>query len=204
MNSITNKPTVPQVLPKNEERKTTQITENEKNLNLENNEREKIYFLINELIKNINELKSENSKISKMLNESNSDINEDTSEEIKRISIERDKFKALAVEKLKDNILNDIKKEFPNITIKSIDELPEDFHRLVFAKVSPAVAYRVVCESKTAKDKSANKPALMGEINQNSESEKDYYSPAEVDKLTKKQLSNPKIMDTVMKSMLKW
>ena len=44
----------------------------------------------------------------------------------------------------------------------------------------------------------------MGEINSNSEKEKEFYSSQEVDKLTKKQLSNPKIMNAVMKSMLKW
>ena len=36
------------------------------------------------------------------------------------------------------------------------------------------------------------------------EKEKDFYTSAEVDKLTKKQLSNPKVMETVLKSMLKW
>lgn len=112
---------------------------------------------------------------------------------------ENEAYKKLAVQRIKDIIFNKVKEEYPDIEFNSFEEFPEDFHRLVCAKVSPGTAYRVTVGKTDSK-----KPKSMGKVNENSESQRDFYTSKEVDKLTKKQLSNPKIMETVMKSMLRW
>ena len=48
-------------------------------------------------------------------------------------------------------------------------------------------------------------PEKIGSLkNGSTQSEKEYYTPEEVDKLTDKELSDPKIFERVRKSMLKW
>lgn len=122
-------------------------------------------------------------------------------EDIQTIISERDGFKKLALAKIKDMIFEKVKQEYPEVEYTSIDEFPEEFHRLVCAKIPPEIAYKVILETK---EKGEKVPASMGKINSESEGEKEFYTSLEADKLTKKQLSNPKVMEAVMKSMLKW
>lgn len=57
--------------------------------------------------------------------------------------------------------------------------------------------------TKTTKPKEEKKP--IGSMTSNApDKTKDYYSPDEVDNLTDKDLDNPKVMEVVRKSMLKW
>ncbi len=203
--AIKNQNVIPQVLP---EKKASASSAK---VPVGNEKIEVVKRLYNDYITLKNQLqalKAENDRLLRLVSENFSGKEhsfENTSardEMIKNIISERDKYKALAVQKIKENILDEIKKEFSDVKILSVDELPKEFHKLVGAGVSPVVSYKVILESeKTKKDKA---PASMGEINTNSEKEKEFYSSAEVDKLTKKQLSNPKIMNAVMKSMLKW
>ncbi len=202
---LENKNNVPQVLPENK------LVNSSADENVENKKAEVVKRLYNDYLtlKNrVEELQTENERLIKLVSENFSGKEhsfENTysrDEMIKNIISERDKYKALAVQKIKENILDEIKKEYNDVKILSVDELPKEFHKLVGAGVSPVVSYKVILESEAAKkDK---EPASMGAINTNSEKEKEFYSSAEVDKLTKKQLSNPKIMNAVMKSMLKW
>ncbi len=196
---------VPQVLPENRK-----IGENgEKSIEAERNEAVKrLYNDYVLLKKQLDALKGENERLLKLVSEKfsgkeNSFENTASKDEmIKNIISERDRYKALAVQKIKENILDEIKKEYSDAKLISIDELPKEFHKLIGAGISPALSYKVILENE--KVKNDKKPASMGEINAVSENEKEFYSSAEVDKLTKKQLSNPKIMNAVMKSMLKW
>lgn len=118
---------------------------------------------------------------------------------IKKLVRENESYKKLALDRIKDIIISKVRAEFPDMKYNSFEDFPEEFHRLVCAHVSPETAYRVTIENKDGK-----KPKAMGKVNENSESEKDFYTSKEADKLTKKQLSNPKVMEAVMKSMLKW
>ncbi|MEG0570902.1 MAG: hypothetical protein RR497_04570 [Oscillospiraceae bacterium] len=47
-------------------------------------------------------------------------------------------------------------------------------------------------------------PPQLGAVNELSDVQKDFYTPEEVDKLTDRDLSNPKIMKRVQYSMTKW
>jgi len=200
--TIKNTNVVPQVLP---EKKVINEAENKVD------EKEVVKRLYNDYItlkKQLEVLKGENERLMKLVSENffgkeNSFENSDSRDEmIKKIIRERDRYKTLAIAKIKENILDEIKKEYSDVKILSVDELPKEFHKLVGAGISPVLSYKVILESEEMKKDKA--PSSMGEMNTNSEKEKEFYSSSEVDKLTKKQLSNPKIMNAVMKSMLKW
>ena len=54
------------------------------------------------------------------------------------------------------------------------------------------------------KDEKPNQfPQDIGAVNSSSSKEKDFYTSAEIDKLTSKELDDPKIFDRVMKSLAK-
>ena len=157
-----------------------------------------VYFLK----KSVEKLQENNNMLSQLIsvNLSNSESEVTPNEALlKKLMHENQAYKQLAVQRIKDVIYSKVKSEFPDVEFNSFEEFPEEFHRLVCARVSPGVAYRVV-SGKAEK----GKPASIGKVNENSEKERDFYTSKEVDKLTKKQLSNPKVMETVLKSMLKW
>ena len=207
-NAVENKNKIPQVLPEKIEKKISAPSENEISDNKKDEVVKRLYNDYITLKQKLEELETENDRLLKLVSENFSKKEHSFENSFKRDELinniinERDKYKALAVQKIKENILDEIKKEFSDVKILSIDELPKEFHKLVGAGISPLVSYKVILENETRKKD--NKPASMGEINSNSEKEKEFYSSQEVDKLTKKQLSNPKIMNAVMKSMLKW
>lgn len=199
------KKNVSQVMPENKNEMPAMNTANVEN------KRSDIVGLMNEfyaLKQQVGRMQNENEKLKELVSMNFSakenGFEETAAEEnkIKNLIMERDRYKALAIERIKDNILREIKNEYPDAKINSVDELPKGFHALIRAKVEPALAYRVVMEREKTKNEKI--PSSMGSINAQSEKDKEFYSSAEVDKLTKKQLSDPKIMNTVMKSMLKW
>lgn len=118
---------------------------------------------------------------------------------LKKLMKENEDYKRLAVQRIKDIVYNKVKEEYPDVSYNCFEEFPEEFHRLVCARVSPATAYKVVSSKK-----SGGKLENMGKVASDGEGEKEFYSSKEVDKLSKKQLSNPKVMENVLKSMLKW
>lgn len=109
-------------------------------------------------------------------------------------------YKSLAIEKLMEDDLKKIQSVYPEV--KSLNELGEDFLKAMSAADrDPIIAYEVI---KLKKDREIKKPPEIGGVNQSSQKEKDFYTSAEVDKLTDKDYDNPKIMEIVRKSMSKW
>lgn len=82
-------------------------------------------------------------------------------------------------------------------SVQSLEELGEDFAKLIAAGVSAKVAYNACAESK----KPASKPASPGPIGQTDNKEAEYYSSKELDALTKKDLEDPKIFAKAMASL---
>ena len=183
------------------ETETKKVSENEKENIAEKRRSELTKMLIGEmqsLRDSVEKIKKDNEMLAQLFQapqNSNS-----SNEQLKKLMQEKEAYKKLAVERIKDMIFSKVKESFPDVTYSSLEDFPEEFHRLVCAKVSPEIAYKVTLDSKNEK----SVPASIGKINANSEQERDFYTSSEVDKLTKKQLSNPKIMNTVLKSMLKW
>lgn len=171
-------------------------SEEEKRKNLTDALVREIYYLK----ESVEKLKANNNMLHELISVNMENTGKTPKEAlISKLMQENEVYKKLAVQRIKDIIYNKVKEEYPDVTYNSFEEFPEDFHRLVCARVSPGTAYKVV--SSKLKEK---KPEDMGKVNGNSDKERDFYSSKEVDKLTKKQLSNPKVMETVLKSMLKW
>lgn len=110
-------------------------------------------------------------------------------------------YKKLAIEKLMADDLRTLQEVYPEV--KSFDEVGEEFMNLLTATHDPILAYEAV-KAKEAKTKKTPPPE-MGSVGSTAGKEKDFYTSAEVDKLTASDYdNNPKLYDIVRKSMLKW
>ena len=123
--------------------------------------------------------------------------------EKEELQSEIEMYKSLAIQKLMADDLAAIQKVYPEV--KDLNELGEEFFSTLKALGEgrdPVLAYEIIKAKKEATTKKA--PPEIGGVNQSSQKEKDFYTPAEVDKLTDKDYDNPKIMEAVRRSMSKW
>ena len=109
-------------------------------------------------------------------------------------------YRSKAIEKMMDDDLKTIQSVYPDV--KNLSELGNEFFSLLGATKDPLLSYEAV-QAKKAKTLKPT-PQEIGAVNSSSSKEKDFYTPAEVDKLTSKDYDNPKIMERVRASMLKW
>lgn len=86
--------------------------------------------------------------------------------------------------------------------VKDLKELGEEFWKLKAAGVDTVIAFNAVNTKKQSEK--VTPPPVMGKVNSSTTAQKDFYTPEEVDRLTEADLDNPKVMETVMKSMPKW
>ena len=87
-------------------------------------------------------------------------------------------------------------------SLKNITELGNEFFSLLSATHDPVLAYDALNAKKARETKPV--PQDIGAVNSASNKDKDFYTPDEVDRLTDKDFDNPKIMERVRQSMLKW
>ena len=123
--------------------------------------------------------------------------------EKEELQSEIEMYKSLAIQKLMADDLVAIQKVHPEV--KDLKELGDEFFSTLKALGEgrdPVLAYEIIKAKKDATTKKA--PPEIGGVNQSSQKEKDFYTPAEVDKLTDKDYDNPKIMEAVRRSMSKW
>jgi hypothetical protein len=115
-------------------------------------------------------------------------------------------YKSLAIEKLKADDLAKLKSAYPNDqkvqSLKSVDDLGDDFFALMSALRDPTLAYDALMVKRQRETKPV--PKDIGAVNSSSAKEKDFYTKEEVDKLPPEAYDNPKIMEAIRKSMLKW
>lgn len=124
------------------------------------------------------------------------------SPEFLRLQAERDALSQMAAETVFRQDLSAINKAFPDAKVKSIDEIGPQFQRLRAAGIDTLTAYAAVRQAKEAVRKPA--PPSMGAVNASSSKEKDFYTPDEVDRLSDKELDDPKVWQRVRKSMTRW
>ena len=102
-----------------------------------------------------------------------------------------------------------IKKAYPDVNAAGVAELGEHFVALMAAAESaghpldPVVAYeaQLAYDRRNAK---APPPSTGPAKGVSAPEEKEYYTSAEVDRLSAEELDNPSVMDKVMKSMQRW
>jgi hypothetical protein len=109
-------------------------------------------------------------------------------------------YRPLAIKALMADDLAKIQTVNPEV--KNLDDLGSDFFALMGALHDPILAYDALQAKKARETKPI--PQDIGAVNSSSSKEKDFYTSAEVDRLTDKDLDNPKIMERVRASMLKW
>jgi len=106
-----------------------------------------------------------------------------------------------------DNMMREdfekIKAAYPDITETSVPQFGPDYCSLVALNYDPITAYEAVRAKMTRELK--NPPPNIGAVNNTSGEDKDYYSPEEVDKLTREDFKkNPRLLEIVRRSMTKW
>ena len=97
-----------------------------------------------------------------------------------------------------------IKKAFPDVRAKTVEDLGDQFTALRANGIDAVTAYAAINKGQEATRKPT--PPVMGAINQ-APVEKEFYTSEEVDNIEKnhpEMLDDPKIFNRIMKSMTKW
>lgn len=118
-----------------------------------------------------------------------------------------EELEALREEKRKrvfEDDLKAIKDAYPEVKAKSVRELGEKYWSLMkTGELSAVEAYEVIRKLEERGKKTP--PPSTGSVKQIAgKTEKEFYSSEEVDKLSSKDLDDPKTLDKVLKSMTKW
>lgn len=96
--------------------------------------------------------------------------------------------------------LRELQEHDPQANLTDAEALGPEYAKLRRAGVSAVAAYEALRYQRAV----GEVPPNTGAIGTDRETEKEYYSPEEVDRLTSRELDDPKIMERVMKSMTKW
>lgn len=99
--------------------------------------------------------------------------------------------------------LETLKSANPDLKIESLDDLGEDFEQLIGLGWNAKEAYAAM----QAKSKANlnTPPASTGPIKSPPSTEKEFYTPEEVDRITREDLrKDPALMDKIKKSMARW
>ena len=97
-----------------------------------------------------------------------------------------------------------IKKAFPDVKAKSVEDLGDKFTALRANGIDAVTAYAAIAKGEEATKKPV--PPVMGAVNQ-TPAEKEFYTSAEVDEIERnhpEMLDDPKIFNRILKSMTKW
>lgn len=117
--------------------------------------------------------------------------------EIRRAKAEAEYYRMAEVQRRMDRDLRTIQKIDP--TVKSLEELGEDFLGLIRNGISGEVAFNAVRAKEGRTEK--KEPPKIGAVNSRTTEEKEYYTNDELDALTSKDLDNPKILAKAIKSL---
>ena len=103
-----------------------------------------------------------------------------------------------------DRQLAKIREVYPDIKAKNVFELGDTYMAIMASgAVDPVTAFEA--SSISGQRRYGAKPKSIGSVkSQGGENEKTFYSPTDVDRLSKTDLTNPKIWKRVRKSMTKW
>ncbi len=119
-----------------------------------------------------------------------------------RLQEEKLRYRRLAHLRVLGEDLMRIQNAFPQREVLSLEELGEAFFDLREAGIDPVTACAAVWQSQGSH--TDNLPPQMGSMHHTEQGTKDYYTPNEVDRLTKHELMDPRVMAAVEYSMTKW
>ena len=116
---------------------------------------------------------------------------------IEALQAENESFRMQEVTRQMQADLAQIREMDPSV--EDLSMLGEDFARLIAAGIDAKTAYAAICHVK-----SSQTPPDVGAVDGHSSGEKDFYLPEEVDRLSERDLEDPKIWERVRASMTKW
>lgn len=125
-------------------------------------------------------------------------------QELRRIANEH---KAEQAKKAEQADIAALKAVYPDLKAENYADLGAEFVKARTLGFSAIAAYAAVTADKPKVETAPAEPPKpeMGALNTAGDlSEKEYYTPQEVDKLTKAQVKDPKIWERVRNSMTKW
>lgn len=114
-------------------------------------------------------------------------------------------------QRLRDAVIHDrmakdletLKTANPDLKIESLEELGEDFEKLIGLGWNAKEAYAAMQAKTKANQKTP--PASTGSIKTPQVAEKEFYTSEEVDRITREDLrKNPSLMDKIKRSMARW
>ncbi|MBE6953099.1 MAG: hypothetical protein E7452_06060 [Ruminococcaceae bacterium] len=121
---------------------------------------------------------------------------------VKTVRLERElqRMQRMVREYRRADELRSLQAHDPTANLTDLAALGEDYARLRRAGVGAVAAYEAV-KYQRAKGEI---PPDTGALGSDRAQEKEFYTPDEVDRLTSRELDDPKIMERVMRSMTKW
>ena len=121
-----------------------------------------------------------------------------------RMQLELEVLRNEKIDRTFDDDLRAVKAAYPEVKAKSIYDLGSKFYSIMkLGDLSAVEAYEVV-QKLEAKNK-VQPPPSIGSVREGaSASGKNFYSSDDVDRLSERELDDPKILERVFKSMTKW
>ena len=117
--------------------------------------------------------------------------------ENERLRLENDTLTQREIERRMQEDLAAIRELDP--TVGSLEELGEQFGKMISLGVDAPVAFAAIRQSHRAK-----MPPSLGALESQSGREKQFYSPEEVDRLSPAELGDPDVWERVRASMTRW
>jgi hypothetical protein len=121
-----------------------------------------------------------------------------------RLKLELEVLRNEKIDRTFDDDLRAVKAAYPEVQAKSIYDLGSKFYSIMkLGDLSAVEAYEVV--QKLEEKNKIQPPPSIGSVREGaSASGKTFYSSDDVDRLTDRELEDPKILDRVFQSMTKW
>lgn len=113
---------------------------------------------------------------------------------------EKEYYKNLAVQKLKADLLSELKILYPECTAESVDEFGLEFAKLLQNGISPALAYAAAKSVAEAGNKPL--PPEIGAVNNTAAPDREYFTRDEVANMTKEEVHRN--WKKIQKSRGKW
>lgn len=107
-------------------------------------------------------------------------------EKIRSLQDELEHYRRMSVDKLKADLLNEIKGKYPDCKAKSVDEFGDDFAKLIENGVSPVMAYAAYSSVQNAGKKPM--PPEIGAVNSKEAPESETYTMEELSKMSKAEI----------------
>ena len=107
-------------------------------------------------------------------------------EKIRSLQDELEHYRRMSVDKLKADLLNEIKGKYPDCKAKSVDEFGDDFARLIQNGISPVMAYAAYSSVQNAGKKPT--PPEIGAVNSKEAPESETYTIEELSKMSKAEI----------------